>query len=250
MPRMMSDAAGQYIGHGWVVLPMRPRGKVPLLPSAELAEGEPSIAIVTEWFERWPEANLGVATGASSGIVVFDIEAGGGGDRSMAALERENGTLPPTPIALTGGGSRHLYFSHPGGWIPNRTSILPGVNVHGDGACVVLPPSLHPSGRPYRWAPSHSPAYVTPAPVPEWLLPRILPHPPRSEDANKESAPEGAQSAALTTLAKKLMSHGLDAGTVHELVSCWNRQHGRPPLSEAALTRLLELAGGRQPDAS
>jgi putative DNA primase/helicase len=47
------------------------------------------------WFERdaW---NIGIATGAISGIVGVDIDPRHGGDEALAELEAEHGPVPPT----------------------------------------------------------------------------------------------------------------------------------------------------------
>jgi hypothetical protein len=44
-----------------------------------------------------------------------------------------------------------LFFQHPGHDVPNRTNVLPGIDVRGDGGFVVAPPSAHASGREYTW---------------------------------------------------------------------------------------------------
>jgi hypothetical protein len=70
------------------------------------------------------------------------------------------------PMVVTGAGW-HLWFAHPGRPIPNSAGRLgPGINIRGDGGYVIAPPSLHPSGRRYRWERPLGP----PLPVlPLWL---------------------------------------------------------------------------------
>jgi len=52
----------------------------------------------------------------------------------LRELERANGVLPRTVEALTGGGGRHVYFSHPGGEIPCSAGKLgPGLDIRSDG---------------------------------------------------------------------------------------------------------------------
>jgi hypothetical protein len=71
--------------------------------------------------------------------------------------------------SITGGCGRHLYFAHPGGVVPNRASMEPGIDLRGDGGCIVAPPSVHPSGKGYRWKKNHGPGEVRPAMLPDWL---------------------------------------------------------------------------------
>ena len=73
--------------------------------------------------------------------------------------------LPVTMTVKTARGY-HLYFAYPDGLaIGNRTGLLPGCDIRGDGGYVVAPPSLHPSGIHYKWI--HD---VAPAAAPGWLL--------------------------------------------------------------------------------
>lgn len=44
---------------------------------------------IRTWWERWPDANIGIATGALSGLVVVDIDPRNGGDESYAKLQQE-----------------------------------------------------------------------------------------------------------------------------------------------------------------
>jgi hypothetical protein len=63
-----------------------------------------------------------------------------------------HGPLPETPVVLTGGGGKHYYFRHPGGYIKSVAAALgPGLDIKGEGGFVVAPPSLHASGRRYEW---------------------------------------------------------------------------------------------------
>ena len=61
--------------------------------------------------------NIGIVTGAASGVVVIDEDAGG--RETLARLEREHGPLPRTVMARTGGGGRHIVLKHPGVPIKN-----------------------------------------------------------------------------------------------------------------------------------
>jgi Bifunctional DNA primase/polymerase, N-terminal len=108
---------------------------------------------IEQWWRRWPNANIGIRTGAASGIVVIDIDTRHGGMRSLTELMRRHDPLPAdTPRVRTGSGGWHLFFRHPGSPVPNSAGRLgPGVDVRGDGGYVIAPPSRHVSGRAYRW---------------------------------------------------------------------------------------------------
>jgi hypothetical protein len=104
---------------------------------------------ITGWWARWPDANIGVATG--SGLVVIDIDPAHGGDKSFSAAVARLGDLGPTRMCRTGSGGRHLYYST-GTRIPcSQGRLGPGIDVRGEDGYVVAPPSLHISGRRYVW---------------------------------------------------------------------------------------------------
>lgn len=106
---------------------------------------------VRYWWEQWPKANIGLVTGAASGLVVLDVDPRHGGDKSLVEWESRYGHLPVTLECLTGGGGRHLYFAHPGNPVKNKVGLAPGLDLRGDGGYVVAPPSVHISGGIYQW---------------------------------------------------------------------------------------------------
>jgi hypothetical protein len=138
-------AALTYGLRGWRVVPLEDDGKAPRIKRWQLkASSDP--ATITGWWEKWPNANVGVAAGAASGIVVLDVD-GDEGEATLAELEDKLGPLPETLEVATPSGGRHLWFQHPGGHVPNSASALgPGLDVRGDGGLVVVPPSGRPGG--------------------------------------------------------------------------------------------------------
>jgi len=186
-PEPTSDVRDEALAlraRGWSVVPLhtplargcscgRPEcpspGKHPRLPWERWRQQRATVDDVRRWWRRWPRANVGVVTGAVSGVIVLDIDPRNGGDRSLEDLEAGYGSLPATVEADTGGGGRHLYFRHPGRAIVPRP-IAPGLDLKGDGGLIVAPPSLHPSGATYRWAPGCRPDDVELATAPAWVL--------------------------------------------------------------------------------
>jgi hypothetical protein len=49
----------------------------------------PSETEAQGWFYEWPEAGIGIVTGAISGLVVIDIDLRQGGDVALNQLEHE-----------------------------------------------------------------------------------------------------------------------------------------------------------------
>ena len=163
-------AAQDYAARGWSVVPIESLGKRPLVPWMPFQRRIAGADEIAHWFRHWPQANFGIVTGAVSDLVVLDVDPLHGGAGSLDGLAARHGPLPRTVEAVTGGGGRHVYFSHPGGTVHNRVGLLPGLDIRGDGGCVVAPPSTHASRRPYVWRAGHSPDLLPLAPMPAWPL--------------------------------------------------------------------------------
>ena len=163
-------AALTYLARDWSVVIVKPRAKRPMVRWQTFQRRRPSEAQVRHWLADHPDANLAIVTGALSGLVVLDVDPRHGGTESLEKWERTHGALPTTVESRTGGGGRHLYFAHPGREIRNRVGLAPGLDLRGDGGVIVAPPSIHPSGEPYRWIPGRSPDDLDPVRMPDWLL--------------------------------------------------------------------------------
>lgn len=144
---------------------------------------------IRAWWTRHPNANIGVPTGAASGMVVWDEDPRHGGDASVAGLEVKHARLPGTVTQRTGGGGRHRCFAHPGGTVKNRTGVLPGIDIRGDGGYIVVAPSLHASGERYLFEPGNGPGEVSLADMPVWLREMITSPKPRKK--SPKAAPVG-----------------------------------------------------------
>lgn len=240
------QAALDYAGRGWSVVPIEPGGKRPLVRWEELQQRRASPAELHDWLARWPDANVGIVTGSISGLLVLDVDPRHDGSESLAALEAEHGALPATVEALTGGGGRHLYFAHPGGVLRNRVGLRPGIDLRGDAGLVVAPPSRHASGRSYRWREGHAPGDLPLAALPDWLLhpagaSRGTGHPlPWWRERARELVREGERNSRLASFAGHLLWHGVDPEVATELLLCWNRLHCEPPLSDEEVVRTVE----------
>ena len=240
----IAAAALNYRAAGWSVVPLRPRDKRPLIEWERFQHELASSATVTDWYRRWPDANVGVVTGAISNLVVLDIDPNHGGDASIGRLERQLAPLPVTVQATTGGGGRHLYFAHPGGLVRNRAGLAQGIDVRGDGGYIVAPPSVHPSGRRYAWVLGRSPAEMVPAALPRWVFVRAGGlHMGRSRDEwrrlVREGVPEGQRNSTIASLTGHLLWHGVDAEVALELLLAWNRLRCRPPLDDAEVAQVV-----------
>lgn len=184
----LAAAAVAYARRGLKVLPLLPRGKEPngsLTPHGlKQASSDPDQ--VAAWWAQSPDANIGLATGEGSRILVLDVDAKDyDGFVTLAALEHEFGLLPVAPFQTTGekNGRRgkQIFFQ----WteeIRNAQGLKAngdpgplgyGLDVRGDGGYVVAAPSVHPSGVAYAWDSQLRLSKITPPPMPEWMLARL-----------------------------------------------------------------------------
>jgi hypothetical protein len=166
---------------GWVLTPLS--GKKPLLnnwtklPPATEEQ-------VRGWIAHGH--NLGLRTGAVSGVTVIDDDTeDGSGARNLG--------LPETVTGITGSGKRHFFFKTPKQPIGNSASRLHKlVDVRGDGGQVVFVGSLHPeTDQPYRWLEGHSPDEIELAEMPPHIIDQLG---AGESPANGHGAPRGARS--------------------------------------------------------
>lgn len=239
-----AEAAKRYLAHGWSILPLQPRDKRPLIPWAHLQIRRPSREDVAEWFRRWPDANIGVVSGEISNLIVLDVDPKHGGDAALERLERRYGPVPATVEAATGGGGRHLYFAHPGGLVSNRAGLAQGIDLRGDGGYIVAPPSIHPSGAFYEWAPGRNPDEIGLAAMPRWLIAPIRGlRVGRSlsdwRHLVKEGVAQGQRNSTIASLTGHLLWHNVDPDVALELFLAWNRVRCRPPLDDTEVARVV-----------
>jgi hypothetical protein len=62
-PAAKIKTAQSYLARGWSILPLRAHDKRPLAVWETLQSSRPSAEQVTDWFSRWPDANIGIVTG-------------------------------------------------------------------------------------------------------------------------------------------------------------------------------------------
>jgi hypothetical protein len=121
---------------------------------------------IRAWWSKFPDANLAIATGTESRLVVVDID-GPEGEASLAELEKFHGPVPLTVQVRTARG-RHLYFDYPPGVERIKSSSRQNlkIDIRGDGGYVVAAPSKHHSGKSYELIDRDAPL----AQCPDWLV--------------------------------------------------------------------------------
>jgi putative DNA primase/helicase len=156
---------------GWWLLPCHWRGdrrKQPLIKQGfYAASNDPQQ--VTAWWTKWPDALVGVATGASR-LAVLDVDVKDPkkyGPDSLDAIAYS--ILHNTPIAHTPSGGWHCYFDPGDLDIPSSTHTLgPGLDVRASTGYVITPAP----GSGYTWDPFYNLDTAAPLPAPAWLIPQ------------------------------------------------------------------------------
>jgi hypothetical protein len=211
---------------------------------------------IARWFGQG-RLNIGIATGAVSGIIALDVDPRHDGDLTLAELEQEHGALPETWRFLTGGGGEHILFRHPRSAIPNSAAKLgPGIDVRGDGGYIVAPPSQHISGRPYAISVDHHLDDVPLADLPAWLLQRLLPQPATTKPVAKRARDwrstvsgviaEGERNRTLASLSGHLLRNRIDPWVTLDLLQSWNQTHCCPPLAETEVVATVRSIARRE----
>jgi hypothetical protein len=164
----ISEAALRYALMGWPIVPLK--GKRPI-PKDWPSKASTQEGTILNWLREFPEANIGIATGARAGFFVLDVD-GEAGEESLVKLQEQHGTLPTTLEGITGGGGRHILFQFPAGVeLGNSNKALKAkkLDIRGNGGQIVAPPSIHPTtGVVYEWV--SDPATTAIAAAPAWLI--------------------------------------------------------------------------------
>jgi hypothetical protein len=153
------------------------RARLKIFPILEMTKDQPLIKQwgvrassdtkqITEWWTRWPNANIGLAC-MPSGLAVIDSDAPNG-ENTLRDLETfEAKILSPTRTARSPRGGVHRFYR---GRIATTVGrIGPNVDTRGvgsgNGGYVLLAPSRTPQGS-YAWLPESRPL----ANVDEWVV--------------------------------------------------------------------------------
>ena len=165
----LESCIAEYVKRGWPVFPLKPKNKIPLTNHG-FKDATLDTALIKEWWAKWPDAGIGIVTGALSGLAVIDVDPRNGGEDSLRELEKFHGILSDTPQVVTGGGGFHYYFRIPPGkeLRCKHNALGRGVDLKADGGYVCAPPSLHPSGKKYEWEVSCG-LETTLADLPGWV---------------------------------------------------------------------------------
>jgi len=244
-----------YEAIGWSVIPLN-REKRPYLKAwGPYQTRRANQSEIKAWWQQWPQANVGIVTGAISGLVVVDVDSMLGRE----ALSAELGALPQTISQETGKeGGLHLFFAHPGNGTKysNMVRAIQDVDVRGDGGYVMVAPSIHPSGREYRWV-------IDPVemglndllPIPTELKSLLKAEEKKSQTSKNDpgwvvEALLGVEEGRRNDMAAKLAGYffhrqDMSYAAVEQAMSTWNERNA-PPMDWKELKAVIASIANRQ----
>ena len=196
-------------------------------------------ATIRQWWTTFPTANIG-GIPASAGLVAFDLDS----DQAMTAARELGLFAEPTFEVRTGNGT-HRYYRHAA--LPSG-AMIGGIVVRSGHGYVLLPPSLHASGRHYEVM-DGSPAL----PLPPLALSQAL------KSTSKEGAKErvllaatstriapGDRHGALLTLAGSLASANVAEAVALQLVQDSNHARCDPPKPPEEVANIVAFAYSKE----
>lgn len=252
----LAVAARSLASAGVPVFPCMVGGKRPLTRRGFL-DASSDAAQVAAWWSRAPNANIGIPTGAASGVVVVDVDVHGPTDGRVAweraaevGLVSGAGLLVRTPT-----GGTHAYFPATLGREQRSwQSAAAGVDFRGDGGYIIAPPSqrlIDGSARLYRVADIavHSVGPVDAGRLRDFLDPR----PVASERASGGSMAvdaerlaawvsgrgEGERNRSLFWAACRLAENGVPVVEARDVLVA---AAGQPGFDEREITRTVDSA--------
>lgn len=233
------DFAAFYSQQKWDIFPCKPHDKTPLVKWADEATSD--MFQIAEWWSRYPDANIGLATGKRSGVFALDVDAGHGGLDTLRQHTEKFGRLPDTPTSNTGGGGNHYLFSWDDNYkVRNSAGRLgQGLDTRGDGGYIVVPLSVHPSGNLYKWQADHAPSKTPIAKAPDWLVKMLF----TEQIQQVTTQPQGAYSVgrrnnALTQMAGAMRRRGASDDEIFVAINAMNLNKCVPPLSEQEVKQI------------
>ncbi len=245
----MKEAALKYGGKGKPVFPCK-QDKAPYYDKTALKHGCLDATTdprkITAWWNRWPEANVGIRTGKASGLIIVDFDTYKPGAMTVEEFEEKYGTIPHTATVRTGSGGLQFYLVYPDGMeISNSAGMLgKHVDVRGEGGYTLAPPSVT-TGR-YEWINK-----APPAPVPPKLL-EALRNEPRKPSGPEQSRPrasipddgepipDGRRNETLASIAGRLHDGTRDLAQLEDELLAINEARCIPPLPPEQVRRIAK----------
>ena len=188
---------------GFKIFPISYKNKVPLKGYKWKEKATSDFNKIQEDIQDLNQFNLAMPTGKINNIFVLDIDKKNNGFETLKNLEEQLGKLPDTVTVNTGGGGIHLYFQY-----PNDVKITGVANLLGDGVdtrtdnnYIVIPPSIHESGKKYEWASGKSIFEIKPKKLPQAWVDALV----EASNRNQKSLANSSCSTTDNIISKKML---------------------------------------------
>lgn len=160
----MLNHALQYLKMGFSVIPCQ-KNKKAIFAWADFQHTKPDKEQITQWWTKYPHANIAIICGEVSGVDVIDCD-------TEEAFQNFNENFLSdsivTPIVKTPKGY-HIYFQHRPG-LSNAVRAIAGTDLRTTGGYVIAPPSIGVNGNGYLWFNGLSPKEATPVEMPDFVF--------------------------------------------------------------------------------
>lgn len=248
----MIDLALHYARRNWPVFPLAEGGKVPVISKERGGHGCLDATLdtnrISAWWRDYPHANIGIATGRRSGLLVIDVDPRKTPNWLASFNELK---LPETFRVRTASGGVHLYFGLPSEAtkITIGSDLLPGIDWRGNGGYVVGAGSVV-NGVTYEIV-----QRVAIAPAPAALLERLMSHRKGSRvtavnDTGRMVIPDGQRNTQLFRIACAVRRFGVDFNALCAALEVINADHCAPPMTGDRVRAVAASAMRYMPDAT
>ena len=242
----MIDTALHYARSGWPVFPLAAGGKVPAIAKERGGRGCHDATLnlnrVADWWRDYPHANVGIATGRRSGLLVIDVDPRKT-DKWLESLHAL--ALPATFTVKTASGGWHLYFKSNDQRITIGANLLPGIDWRANGGYIVAAGSTV-NGALYEIAKN-----LPIAEAPAALLARIVATRARRQIerdvAGHMVIPEKRRNDTLMRIGCALRRWGVDYHAILESLRAVNTDHCEPAIEDAEVRRIAASASRYAP---
>jgi len=241
---MMLERALAYADLGWAVFPLMPNSKAPLTKHG-FKDASKDPADIKRWWTDQPSANIGIATGVISGLVIVDVDVKNGakGNESLASMTG----MTPTLSVITPSGGQHLYYAAPGP-LRCRIGLRPGIDIKADGGYIVAPGSTI-GGKAYEWVDAEAHLVM----LPDSIVKLMSVRQPAKVSASGAMITEGKRNDTLTSIAGNLRRSDKALEEIFAELKTVNTTRCQPPLPDTEVETIARSicnypAGASEPD--
>lgn len=255
LPRV--EVALTYAAAGFPVFPLAPGTKVPAIAGGKgYLDATTNTDQIRAWWTRWPAANIGIPTGAASGLLVVDPDTyKPGASEAWAAWQSEHGRIPPTLRVLTPQGGTHHWYVMPDGVDVRNGKPVKDVDVRGNGGYVTAPGSVV-DDVPYVFA--HDDMYDADLTAPDDVVLDLVGHRTNGSRATErhlmvvaelpEVIPDGqGRTDNIVSLAGTMRRRSMTADEMLPSLLAFDETRNVPPLGPAKVRKIAESIARYEP---